>query len=88
MAMKNYKGNACSRPWKVLHPQGDIKTLHAALDTKYDGFYASQPKMHFDSCEAAFIKEKESNEPVKTWNRPGLRKQEEYDYGAEWILAV
>ncbi|KAF4451702.1 arylsulfatase precursor [Fusarium austroafricanum] len=88
MAMKACKDKACSRPWKELHPNGRISPLHAALNTKFDAFYAGQPKMYFDSCEAAFIKEKESNEPIKSWHEPGLRKAEEYDYGAEWILVV
>ncbi|GKU06113.1 unnamed protein product [Fusarium langsethiae] len=88
MAMKDCKGKACSRPWTVLHPKGDIASLDEALDIKYDAFYAAQPKMYFESCEAAFIKEKESNEPVNTWNEPRLSKQDKSDYGADWILAI
>ncbi|KAF5988741.1 putative arylsulfatase precursor [Fusarium bulbicola] len=88
MAMKACKGKAYSRPWQELHPNGRISSLHAALDIKFDAFYADQPKMYFDSCEAAFIKEKESNEPINCWHESGLRKAEEFDCGAEWILAV
>lgn len=87
MAMKDCKGKACSRPWSELHPDGSIASLKDALDPKYDHFYEKQPKMYFDSCEAAFIKEKESNEPVNKYS-----DEKSYgrgsDYGNEWILAV
>ncbi|KAF5592017.1 arylsulfatase [Fusarium subglutinans] len=83
MAMKACKGKACSRPWKELYPNGRISSLHAALDIKFDTFYADQPKMFFDSYEVAFIKEKESNEPINSCHESGLRKVEEFNYGAE-----
>jgi N-acetylglucosamine-6-sulfatase len=92
MAMKDCKGLACSRPWTVLHPNGGVSSLNEALNRKFDKFYNEQPKMYFDSCEAAYIKEKESNEPVNQWEKspdklgPSFRKQ--FNYGAEWILAV
>ncbi|CAI0644619.1 unnamed protein product [Colletotrichum noveboracense] len=85
MALKDCEGRRCSRPWSALHPDGDIVSLEQALDTKYDGFYKGQPKMYFESCEAAFIKERESNEPV---NQYGGDARPEYDYGDEWILAI
>ena len=88
MAMKDCKGKACSRPWTELHPEGSVSSLEEALDAKYDKFYEDQPKMYFESCETAYIKEKESNEPV---NRFGGHRQavyEESQYGNEWILAV
>ncbi|KAJ0359584.1 hypothetical protein COL154_008222 [Colletotrichum chrysophilum] len=85
MALKDCEGRRCSRPWSALHPDGDIVSLEQALDTKYDDFYKAQPKMYFESCEAAFIKERESNEPV---NQYGGDARPEYDYGDEWILAI
>ena len=89
MAMKDCKGRACSRPWTTLHPKRDVSSLSDALDPRYDLFYERQPKMYFDSCEAAFIKEKESQEPVRKYDDDGLdNRVKTYDYGAEWILAV
>ena len=87
MAMKDCSGRGCSRPWETLHPAGDVTSLKEALNTKFDHFYKRQPKMYFDSCEAAFIKEKESNEPVHQ-RRESFERPPESDFGAEWILAV
>lgn len=87
MAMKDCKGKSCSRPWATLHPKGDVNSLKEALNPRFDGFYDGQPKMYFDSCEVAFIKEKESNEPVNQY-APTHGRRPEYDFGAEWILAT
>ncbi|KAF6826127.1 arylsulfatase [Colletotrichum plurivorum] len=87
MALKDCKGRACSRPWLTLHPGEEVSSLRGALDPKFDKFYQSQPKMYFDSCEAAFIKEKESNEPVNQYRGTDDQRLT-YDYGDEWILAV
>lgn len=87
MAMKDCKGRPCSRPWNTLHPLGDVSSLKDALSPKFDSFYEKQPKMYFDSCEAAYIKEKESNELVNRF-KEASDLEEEYDFGAEWILAI
>ncbi|KAF6815127.1 arylsulfatase [Colletotrichum musicola] len=87
MALKDCKGRACSRPWLTLHPGEEVSSLREALDPKFDQFYQSQPKMYFESCEAAFIKEKESNEPVNQYRGTDDQRLT-YDYGDEWILAV
>lgn len=88
MALKDCKGKACSRPWTTLHPRGGVASLREALHPEFDDFYDGQPKMYFDSCEAAFIKEKESNEPVKQYQGGKSGQRTGYDYGAEWILTV
>ncbi|KAF5584014.1 arylsulfatase [Fusarium subglutinans] len=39
MAMKSCKGETCIKPWKVLHPDGDVNSLKDALKNKYDSSY-------------------------------------------------
>lgn len=87
MALKDCKGRACSRPWLTLHPDEKVSSLRSALDPRFDEFYQSQPKMYYESCEAAFIKEKESNEPVNQYHGTDDQRLT-YDYGEEWVLAV
>jgi N-acetylglucosamine-6-sulfatase len=50
MVLKSCKGEVCVKPWETLHPAGDVKTLEDAMNTKYDDFYASQPKVAFEAC--------------------------------------
>ncbi|KAF4501999.1 arylsulfatase [Fusarium agapanthi] len=39
MVMKSYKGETCIKPWKVLHPDGDVNSLKDALSNNYNSFY-------------------------------------------------
>ncbi|KAJ7140941.1 alkaline-phosphatase-like protein [Mycena epipterygia] len=55
MVLKSCKTNACRKPWNVLHPQGNVQNLADALDSQYDDFYASQPKVSFSECSPGYI---------------------------------
>lgn len=55
MVLKSCKGEACTNPWKVLHPAGDVPNLSVAMYEQYDDFYAKQPKVSFDKCELGYI---------------------------------
>lgn len=55
MVMKSCKGSTCRRPWEVLHPQGDVRTLDEALDARFDAFYMAQPRVSFSQCEPGYI---------------------------------
>ena len=60
MVTKSCKGHSCVKPWSVLHPKGDVKTLADALHPNFDGFYASAAdKVSFDKCELGYILESE-----------------------------
>ena len=59
MVLKTCVTTACTEPWKQLHPDGNVDTLHDAMDDKYDDFYAMQPKVYFDGCRALYIPEVE-----------------------------
>lgn len=57
MVLKSCEGDECTHPWLQLHPQGNVHTLQDALDSKYDSFYASQPKVAFSACKLGYLVE-------------------------------
>ncbi|KAJ5814704.1 hypothetical protein N7474_006481, partial [Penicillium riverlandense] len=59
MVLKSCKAESCHKPWSVLHPDRNVETLKDALDHKFDGFYRTQPKVFFTSCELGYIREAE-----------------------------
>lgn len=59
LVLKSCKREACTHPWRVLHPEGDVDSLTDSLQKRYDAFYAEQPKVSFSRCERGFIKEAE-----------------------------
>jgi hypothetical protein len=40
LVQKTCKMNVCREPWAQFHPDGDVKNLIDALDSKYDELYA------------------------------------------------
>jgi len=61
MVTKSCKGRTCTDPWSVIHPTGDVKTLRAALDEKFDAFYLNEvsERVRFDKCELGYILDSE-----------------------------
>ncbi|PMD52394.1 Arylsulphatase [Hyaloscypha bicolor E] len=60
MVTKSCKGRTCVQPWSVIHPAGNVKTLHGALNKRYDSFYASvSASVSFEKCELGYILESE-----------------------------
>ncbi|KAH7129004.1 alkaline-phosphatase-like protein [Dactylonectria macrodidyma] len=58
MVMKSCKGETCIKPWKVLHPEGDVRSLHDAMKTKYDSFYlraAEENSVSYNMCASGYI---------------------------------
>ncbi|KAG2501026.1 hypothetical protein HYH03_000846 [Edaphochlamys debaryana] len=43
-------GEACSRPFEVLHPEGGVHDLWAAMDERYDDLYGSIEPFAFGRC--------------------------------------
>lgn len=63
LVLKTCKAKTCQRPWEALHPDGKVKTLIDALDSKYDDFYNKQNRVKFNECSKGYIV---SNEyPIK-----------------------
>lgn len=60
MVLKTCKAEGCVRPWKLLHPQGNVENLKSALNPKYDGFYAEEvPRVKYDHCAEGYFLELE-----------------------------
>lgn len=55
LVLKGCKASACTHPWSVLHPKGNVENLADALSAEYDDFYAKQPKVSFSKCELGQI---------------------------------
>ncbi|KAF7196133.1 Arylsulfatase [Pseudocercospora fuligena] len=59
MVLKTCKGRACTHPWEVLHPAGNVATLIEAMTPEFDDFYFEQQKVAFEKCEKGYILESE-----------------------------
>ncbi|GIL64654.1 hypothetical protein Vafri_18580, partial [Volvox africanus] len=44
------KGESCTNPWKVLHPDGSVKSWRQSLDKQYDKYYASLKPFYYRKC--------------------------------------
>jgi hypothetical protein len=48
------------KPWKLLHPAGDVTNLKDAIDPRFDSFYENDvPKVKYDHCAQGFFLELE-----------------------------
>lgn len=47
VVLKRCRGDACRLPWQQLFPQGRVKSLHDALNPKYDEYFSSLPKFSY-----------------------------------------
>jgi hypothetical protein len=75
--LKSCKGNTCIRPWKALHPHGDVSDLHDALRSEYDTFYEKEQKrVKYNRCEAGYIIDAEGPQ----FEKDGLT----YRYNTRW----
>lgn len=72
MVAKSCRGWSCMYPWKVLHPDGDVRSLKDALRAEYDAFYLEQIKVSFDYCEAGYIIDAEGPQQPNIY-RDGLQ---------------
>ncbi|KAI1505732.1 alkaline-phosphatase-like protein [Biscogniauxia marginata] len=58
--LKSCKAETCIRPWKSLHPAGNVESLREALSPRFDAFYGVETdKIKFDRCEMGYILEAE-----------------------------
>ncbi|KAG5751790.1 hypothetical protein H9Q70_005584 [Fusarium xylarioides] len=70
MVMKSCKGETCIKPWKVLHPDGDVNSLKDALNSKYDSFYlqaAEKNSVSFDMCMPGYVVTAEGPQDPSTY---------------------
>ncbi|RYP08643.1 hypothetical protein DL764_001771 [Monosporascus ibericus] len=58
--LKSCEGETCLRPWKALHPAGNVNRLDDALSSRFDRFYQQEQKrIKFDHCENGYIRSAE-----------------------------
>ena len=56
LVLKSCKADTCTRPWRALHPAGDVKSLVDAMDKKFDQFYEEeQNRVGYDYCDQGYI---------------------------------
>lgn len=67
MVLKSCKGKECHDPWATLHPKSKIKNLKQALDSEYDVFYESQPKVSYSSCQLGYLVDQEGPQNVNSY---------------------
>ncbi|KAK3716550.1 hypothetical protein LTR37_006446 [Vermiconidia calcicola] len=65
MVTKSCKQDSCRNPWKKLFPKGQVATLGAAMEKKYDKFFADQPKVSFKNCKSGFVVANEGPQHVR-----------------------
>jgi arylsulfatase len=57
LVLKSCKQDSCREPWKQHHPDGSVSSLKAALNPKYDAYYAGQPKVAYTECKRGYLLE-------------------------------
>jgi hypothetical protein len=81
LVLKSCKGQVCVKPWKALHPLGEVTSLEDALDTRYDYFYEEEQtnRVYFDECARGYLLDVEgpqfnfeSNSEGNSFIRDGL----------------
>ncbi|KAI7494001.1 Arylsulphatase [Hortaea werneckii] len=73
IVLKTCKGRQCTHPWEVLHPGGDVRDLHDALNSEFDHFYeGQQQRVYFEKCEKGYIAESEGPDGPKIWGEGGV----------------
>ncbi|RMZ87574.1 hypothetical protein DV736_g5199, partial [Chaetothyriales sp. CBS 134916] len=84
LVLKSCKSSSCTRPWRVLHPDGSVSDLHGALVAEFDDFYETQQqRVAFSRCERGYILDAEGPVDVKAFDG-GLAPRG----GREWAELV
>lgn len=86
MVLKTCKDQSCTQPWEVIHPDKTVKSLEAALNGRFDKFYAEQPRMWFKGCPLGYFSDWENQSPVISLGvggNGGLTKQG-FDWADHW----
>jgi hypothetical protein len=56
LVLKSCKGERCVKPWRALHPEGEVSTLKDALSPQFDSFYEhEQVRVRYGRCEPGYI---------------------------------
>ena len=72
LVLKTCKTDTCRDPWGALLPGEGVVSLSAALNAKYDDFFATKlPKVSFSRCEGGYLLDAEG--PAFVPGQVGLR---------------
>ncbi|OQV10930.1 hypothetical protein CLAIMM_14849 isoform 1 [Cladophialophora immunda] len=55
LVLKTCKMDGCRFPWSALHPAGGVHSLRDALESQYDAFYRTRPKVQYERCERGYF---------------------------------
>ncbi|OAG38719.1 hypothetical protein AYO21_07072 [Fonsecaea monophora] len=55
LVLKTCQVDECRYPWSALHPAGSVHSLRDALDSRFDEFYRTRPKVQYDRCERGYF---------------------------------
>ncbi|KIW99013.1 uncharacterized protein Z519_00676 [Cladophialophora bantiana CBS 173.52] len=55
LVLKTCKKDECRFPWSALHPAGGVRSLRDALDSRFDEFYRTRPKVQYERCERGYF---------------------------------
>lgn len=75
LVLKTCKMDECRFPWSALHSDGDVRSLRDALEPRFDGFYASRPRVQYEKCERGYIAESEGT----MWDKSMAIRGMEYE---------
>ncbi|KAI0968702.1 arylsulfatase-like protein [Xylaria arbuscula] len=54
--LKSCRAQTCIRPWRELHPSGNVESLKDALSPRFDSFYDTETeKIKFERCAMGYI---------------------------------
>ncbi len=55
MVTKSCKTESCRDPWSELFPGGQVNNIQDAMDSSYDAFFSSQPRISFSTCTGGHV---------------------------------
>jgi arylsulfatase A-like enzyme len=75
--LKSCNSQTCVRPWEALHPLGNVASLSDALSSRFDDFYTTSQRVHFDFCAMGQVPAAEGPLFNKEWDafRDDIRKE-------------
>lgn len=70
--LKSCRGDSCRYPWESLMPLEPVTSLSEAMNSQYDEFFETVPKVSFSSCQQDHIIEAEGPQ-FETWTVEGSK---------------
>ncbi|CAI6088545.1 unnamed protein product [Clonostachys chloroleuca] len=84
--LKSCRGDSCRYPWESLMPLETVTSLSGAMNSQYDEFFETLPKVSFSSCQQDHIIEAEGPQ-FETWTVEGSKTIREMGRGWDPVQA-